>query len=84
MPGGAAAGAGLHGYGKSPFRAEVGGKGQKETVDYFAGMSLEAVERQVSLLLDLLEKAAMKEAYRGRFQSSSHDLSARITNNVLF
>lgn len=66
------------------FELKLEGKGQKETADYFAGMSLEAVERQVSLLLDLLEKAAMKEAYRGGFQSSTHDLSARITNHVLF
>lgn len=60
------------------------GEGQNETVDYFAGMSREAAERQVSLLLDLVEKTAMKEDFKGRFQKSSHDLAVRITKYVHF
>ena len=66
------------------FELKLEGEGRNETGAYFADMALESVEMHVSRMLDFLEKTAMKEAYKGRFQSSTHDLAVRITNHVLF
>ena len=47
-------------------------------------MPAETIERQVSHLLDLLEKAVMKESYAGRFRYCARELSVRIKNHARF
>ncbi|WP_050639895.1 MULTISPECIES: DUF6179 domain-containing protein [Clostridia] len=66
------------------FELELDGEGQSETEGYFLDMPAETIERQVSHLLDLLEKAVMKESYAGRFRYCARELSVRIKNHARF
>ena len=66
------------------FDLELDGEGQSETEGYFQDMPAETIERQVSYLLDLLEKAVMKELYAGRFRYCARELSVRIKNHARF
>ncbi|CUX47398.1 DUF6179 domain-containing protein [Clostridium sp. C105KSO13] len=58
--------------------------GEREAAVYFSEINPETARNRLGGLLDILEKEAMSETYRGIFRSCARDLAVRIQNGIRF